>query len=235
MKRILQLTVIALLLGASAFAQTIPSSRPLTAPLPVQTVVARNGMVVAQEARAARIGADILKHGGNAVDAAVAVGFAMAVTYPRAGNLGGGGFMVIHLAKGNQDVAIDYRETAPAAATREMFLNERGNPDPEKSRFSALGIGVPGTVAGLALALKQYGSGTMSLADLMQPAIDLARNGIPVEDDTADSLPAAREPLARWPASAKIFLKNGKPLAPGSQLIQSDLADTLQAIANNGP
>jgi len=233
MPRLLTCLVFALFLTATAAAQT--PSRPFTAPPPVHAVTSRDGMVVAQEARAARIGADVLKHGGNAVDAAVAVGFAMAVTYPRAGNLGGGGFMVIHLAKGNQDVAIDYRETAPAAATREMFLNERGNPDPEKSRFSALGIGVPGTVAGLALALKQYGSGTMSLADLMQPAIDLARNGIPVEDDTADSLPAARERLARWPASAKIFLKNGKPLAPGSQLIQSDLADTLQAIANNGP
>jgi len=218
---------------AFGYAQT--PSRPITTPPPVHAVTAHDGMVVAQEARAARIGADVLKRGGNAVDAAVAVGFAMAVTYPRAGNLGGGGFMVIHLAKENQDIAIDYRETAPAAATKEMFLNGKGNPDSEKSRFSALGVGVPGTVAGLALAERQYGSGTLSLADLMQPAIELARNGIPVEDDTADSLPAARERLARWPAAAKIFLKNGAPLAPGDKLVQSDLADTLQAIANNGP
>src|SRR6185312_1229183 len=235
MKRILQLTVIALLLGASALAQTIPSSRPLTAPLPVQTVVARNGMVVAQESRAARIGVEILDRGGNAVDAAVAVGFAMAVTYPRAGNIGGGGFMVIHLAKGNQDIAIDYRETAPAAATKTMFLDGKGNADPAKSRDSALGIGVPGTVAGLALAHRQYGSGTFSLADLMQPAIELARKGLPVEDDTADSLPAARASLARWPASTKIFFKNGAPLTTGDTLVQSDLADTLQAIASQGP
>ncbi|MGH6790669.1 MAG: gamma-glutamyltransferase [Pseudolabrys sp.] len=210
-------------------------SRPLSAPTPVQAVIARNGMVVAQEARAARIGANILKRGGNAVDAAVAVGFTMAVTYPRAGNIGGGGFMVIHLAKGNQDIAIDYRETAPAAAAKTMFLNDKGNPDPAKSRDSAIGIGVPGTVAGLALAHRQYGSGTFSLAELMAPAIEYARNGVPIEDDTADSLPAARERLARWPASTRIFFKNGAPLAPGDTLVQSDLADTLQAIASQGP
>src|SRR3954463_4466526 len=130
-------------------------------------VTAEHGMVVAQEKRAAQIGVDILKRGGNAVDAAVATGFALAVTYPRAGNLGGGGFMVIHLAKQRQkrrhppsrDVTIDYRETAPAAATPTMFLDAQGNPDPAKSRDSALAIGVPGTVAGLALARAKYGSG----------------------------------------------------------------------------
>ncbi|HEX5507462.1 MAG TPA: gamma-glutamyltransferase [Pseudolabrys sp.] len=224
-----------LALLTSAFAPAKGASRPFTAPPPVHAVTSRNGMVVAQEARAARIGADVLKRGGNAIDAAVAVGFAMAVTYPRAGNLGGGGFMVIHLAKSNQDIAIDYRETAPAAATKDMFLNAHGNPDPDKSRNSALGIGVPGTVAGLALAERQYGSGVMSLADLIASTIELARNGIPVEDDTADSLPAARQRLARWPSSAKIFLKDGKSLAFGAKLIQSDLADTLQAIADKGP
>ncbi|HVV60953.1 MAG TPA: gamma-glutamyltransferase [Pseudolabrys sp.] len=235
MRRLLPLSVLALLFGATALAQTIPSSRPLELPPQAQAVVAHDGMVVAQEARAARIGADILKRGGNAVDAAVAVGFAMAVTYPRAGNIGGGGFMVIHLAKGNQDVAIDYRETAPAAATKTMFLDDKGEPSPAKSRDGALGIGIPGTVAGLALAHRQYGSGTFSLADLIAPAIELARNGVPVEDDTADSLPAARERLARWPASTKIFFKNGAPLAAGDTLVQSDLADTLQAIASRGP
>ena len=125
-------------------------------------------MVVAQEKIGARIGADILRQGGNAVDAAVATGFALAVTYPRAGNIGGGGFMVIHSAERGEDVAIDYRETAPAAATRDMFLGADGKPDIAKSRDSALSIGVPGTVAGLALALEKYGSGKFTLADLLQ-------------------------------------------------------------------
>src|SRR5687767_27688 len=202
-------------------------------------VEAKNGMVVAQEARAARIGVDILQRGGNAVDAAVATGFAMAVTYPRAGNIGGGGYMVIHLADPKRkfrQVAIDYRETAPAAATRTMFLDDKGNADPRLSRNSALGIGVPGTVAGLALAHARYGSGRFTLADLIEPAIALARDGIEVEDDTADSLPRARARMARWPASAKIFLKpNGEALEPGDKLVQRDLADTLEAIARDGP
>src|SRR5450755_2457321 len=137
-------------------------------------------MVVVQESRAARIGVEILKRGGNAVDAAVAVGFALAVSYPRAGNIGGGGFMVIHLAKGNLDLAIDYRETAPAAASAAMFLDGKGEPDPAKSRDSALSVGVPGTVAGLALAHSKYGSGKLSLADLIAPALELARNGVDI-------------------------------------------------------
>ena len=130
--------------------------------------VAEHGMVVAQEKIAAQIGADVLKRGGNAVDAAVATGFAMAVTYPRAGNIGGGGFMVIHSAEHHEDVAIDYRETAPAATTPGMFLGPDGKPDAAKSRDSALGIGVPGTVAGLALALEKYGSGKFTLAEILQ-------------------------------------------------------------------
>src|SRR5205807_7692442 len=151
-------------------------------------VPAEHGMVVAQERLAAQIGADILRQGGNAVDAAVATGFALAVTYPRAGNIGGGGFMVIHSAERGQDIAIDYRETAPAATTRDIFLGSDGKPDPAKSRDSALGIGVPGTVAGLAMALQQYGSGNFSLADILQPAIDLARDGFVIADDSADTL-----------------------------------------------
>src|SRR5476651_757926 len=225
----------ALLLSAVAFAQVAPVA---LAPAfsPARGILAHNGMVVAQESRAARIGIEILDQGGNAVDAAVAVGFALAVTYPRAGNIGGGGFMVIHLAKDNRDVAIDYRETAPAAATATMFLNANGEPDPAKSRDSALSVGVPGTVAGLALAHQKYGSGKLSLADLMAPAIDLAHKGFPVEDDVADSLPRARERLARWPSSSGILLKNGgQPLEAGDRLIQFDLADTLQAIAREGP
>jgi gamma-glutamyltranspeptidase/glutathione hydrolase len=202
----------------------------------VRPVMAKNGMVVAQERRGAEIGAGILARGGNAVDAAVATGFAMAVTYPRAGNLGGGGFMVIHNAASGEAITIDYRETAPQAATRDMFLGPDGKPDPAKSRSSALGIGVPGTVAGLALAHEKYGSGKFSLAELIAPAIALARDGIPVEDDTADSLPAAAKMFARWPAAAKIFLKtDGAPLGPGDRLVQGDLAETLAAIARHGP
>lgn len=199
-------------------------------------IAAEHGMVVAQEKLAARIGADILRQGGNAVDAAVATGFAMAVTYPRAGNIGGGGFMVIHLADRNQDIAIDYRETAPAAITRDIFLNTEGKPDPDKSRNSALGIGVPGTVAGLALALEKYGSGKFTLAQIVKPAIDLARDGLPVADDTADTLSDMYRRMSRWPNSAKTFSRtDGSPLHEGDTLIQGDLATTLAAIAEQGP
>ncbi len=199
------------------------------------SVTARNGMVVAQEAIAARVGADILQRGGNAIDAAVATAFAMAVTYPRAGNIGGGGFMIIHRASG-EDTAIDYREIAPAAINAKSFLDAQGNADPQKSRNSALAIGVPGTVAGLALAEQKYGSGRFTLADLIMPAVALARDGIAVADDTADTLPTERPRLARWPSTAQIFFKSdGSVLAPGDRLIQTDLANTLLAIAQNGP
>jgi gamma-glutamyltranspeptidase/glutathione hydrolase len=208
----------------------------LAAPVCSETAVtAQHGMVVAQESRAAKIGVDVLAKGGNAVDAAVATGFALAVTYPRAGNIGGGGYMVIHRAGQTADVAIDYRERAPAATTRDIFLDERGEADPRKSRDTALAIGVPGTVAGLALAHRRYGSGRFTLANLIAPAIKLARDGIPVEDDTADSLPRVRTRLARWPSSAKIFLKSdGSVLGPDDTLVQSDLAATLEAIALGG-
>src|SRR5262249_22924113 len=153
---------------AAAQAQIEPQ-RPSHFP-PVEAVTARHGMVVTQEARASRIGADVLKRGGNAVDAAVAIGFTMAVTYPRAGNIGGGGFMVIHLAgtrrKPARDIAIDYRESAPAATTRDVFLGPDGKPDPAKSRDQGLAIGVPGTVAGLTLALQKYGSRKLTPAQL---------------------------------------------------------------------
>jgi gamma-glutamyltranspeptidase / glutathione hydrolase len=198
-------------------------------------VVAQNGMVVAQEGAAARIGVDVLQEGGNAVDAAVAVGFALAVTYPRAGNLGGGGFMVIHLANG-KNAAIDYRETAPHGITDTSFLDAQGRADPQKSRNSALAIGVPGTVDGLALAEQKYGSGRFTLAELIAPAIALARDGIVVTDATLDTSPGPLTRLSRWPASARIFLNSdGTPLKLGDRLVQSDLAGTLQAIARGGP
>jgi gamma-glutamyltranspeptidase/glutathione hydrolase len=202
----------------------------------IHAVKATHGMVVAQEKLSAQVGRDVMARGGNAVDAAVATGFAMAVTYPRAGNIGGGGFMVIHLADGNKDVAIDYRETAPHAATRDMFLGADGKPDPAKSRDSALGIGVPGTVAGLSLALKKYGSGKFTLAQLLQPAIVLARDGFIITDDMADTLPGWHKRLTRWPTTAKIFSRaDGSSLREGDRLVQTDLATTLEAIAGHGP
>ena len=200
----------------------------------LRPVAAKHGMVVAQEKVAAQIGRDVLSRGGNAIDAAVATGFAMAVTYPRAGNIGGGGFMMIHLASG-EDVAIDYRESAPAAATRDMFLGDDGKPDTKKSRDQALGVGVPGTVAGLALALEKYGSGKFKLADLIAPAIPLARDGFVIADDTADTLPDWHRRLAKWPSSARIFSRaDGTSLQPGDRLIQNDLATTLEAISAHG-
>ncbi|HXW25816.1 MAG TPA: gamma-glutamyltransferase, partial [Xanthobacteraceae bacterium] len=134
------------------------------------------------------------------------------------------------------DVAIDYRETAPQATTRDVFLDDKGEADPKKSRDSGLGVGVPGTVAGLALALERYGSGKFTLAQLIAPALAAARNGIVVEDDLADSLPRAQPRLARWPSTAKIFLNpDGVVLAPGQSLVQADLAASLAAIAQDGP
>jgi gamma-glutamyltranspeptidase / glutathione hydrolase len=226
--------VLALLIPAASLGQPAPRLFQDRAPA-AQAVLARNGMVASQETRATHIGVEVLKNGGNAVDAAVAVGFAMAVTYPRAGNIGGGGFMVIHRAKGDP-IAIDYRETAPKAINRNSFLDASGNADPAKSLDSALAVGVPGTVAGLALAHEKFGSGKLSLAELIAPAVALARDGIPVDDDTAASLPYVQSRLARWSGSKKIFFKpDGTLLGPGDRLVQTDLATTLEAIANNGP
>jgi gamma-glutamyltranspeptidase/glutathione hydrolase len=235
MTRILSATLALLVSVTLTSAQVAPVSR-VPAIRPATPILAHNGMVVVQESRAARIGIEILDRGGNAVDAAVAVGFALAVTYPRAGNIGGGGVMVIHLAKENRDTTIDYRETAPAAATATMFLDAKGNPDPAKSRDSGLAVGVPGTVAGLALAQRNYGSGKLSLADLIAPALELARNGVDIVDDIADSLPRAQARFARWPSSAPIFLNSdGSVLEPGETLLQPDLAATLATIARDGP
>src|SRR3984957_10225858 len=221
--------------GLPAVAQERRDNTPILADT-VHAVAAEHGMVVAQEKIAARIGTDVLRRGGNAVDAAVATGFAMAVTYPRAGNLGGGGFMVIHSMERHEDVAIDYRETAPNATTPGIFLGPDGKPDIAKSRDSALAIGVPGTPAGLALALEKYGSGKITLADLLQPAIDLARDGVLVTDDGADTLPDWHRRLARWPSAAKIFSRaDGTSLREGDTMIQTDLAATLSAIATQGP
>ena len=236
----------ALLTGAASFAlagDAFSQSQPAPIADPIIAGYARNlpvlaahGMVASQEMQASRIGVDILRRGGNAVDAAVATGFALAVTLPRAGNIGGGGFMLVHLAAPNKTIAIDYREMAGVLTTRDVFLDEAGRFQPSKSQGSGLGVGVPGTVAGFALAHAKYGSGKFSLADLIAPAQALAADGFIVDDDLADSLPSALRRFAPWPSSRAIFLHaDGTPLGRGERLVQSDLAATLTAIMKDGP
>lgn len=226
-----------LFIGAFLFvslAACVRDAETLIKERPVTPVFAQNGMVVTQEAMATDVGVEILKQGGNAVDAAVAVGFALAVTLPRAGNLGGGGFMLVHIAKTGETVAIDYRETAPAHASRDMYLDSEGNAVIERSRFTHLSVGVPGTVAGLSLALKKYG--TLTLKQVMAPAIRMAEHGIPVTDSLANSLKMNRKALLRWPETAKIFLKaNTGHYIPGDVFQQKDLAGSLNKIADEGP
>lgn len=196
-------------------------------------VWAANGIVASQEALATQIGVDIMQQGGNAIDAAVAVGYALAVTLPRAGNLGGGGFMLVYLADEQRAVAIDYREVAPQSAYPDMFLDDDGDPDSQLSRFHGLAIGVPGTVLGFELALEKYG--TMSLAQVIAPAIKLARDGIVVTPDLANSLGAMQQRLSQWPSTQRIFYKaDGSRYQPGEILKQTDLANTLGAIVKQG-
>ncbi|MEE8501940.1 MAG: gamma-glutamyltransferase [Kiloniellales bacterium] len=196
-------------------------------------VFAENGMVASQEATATRIGVDILKRGGNAIDAGVAVGFALAVTLPRAGALGGGGFMMVHHAETGETVAIDYREMAPAAAHRDMYLDAAGEVDTQLARYTHHAAGVPGAVAGLVHVLDRYG--TLPLAEVLAPAIRLAERGILVTQDLSGSLESRRERLQRWPATAAIFYhEDGRPYRPGERLIQGDLAWSLRQIAAHG-
>jgi gamma-glutamyltranspeptidase/glutathione hydrolase len=198
-----------------------------------QPVWAAHGMVSSQEQRATRIGLDILEQGGNAVDAAVAVGFALAVTLPRAGNLGGGGFMLIHLAEPEKTIALDYRERAPAAAFRDMYLNEDGSVDAERSRFHGLATGVPGTVKGLVEALERYGK--LTLQQVIRPAIELAKKGIPVSRDLSVSLIQSRQRLQKWASSEAVFFHaDGSTYQPGELFRQPDLAATLGQIAGQG-
>jgi gamma-glutamyltranspeptidase / glutathione hydrolase len=198
---------------------------------PPQQVIAENGMVVSTSSFASKVGVEILKKGGNAVDAAVAVGFALAVTYPSAGNLGGGGFMVIHLADG-KNISIDFREKAPLSAHRDMYLNEAGEFIPELSQQGTTSAGVPGSVAGLIYALEKYG--TMPLADVIQPAIDLAKNGWRLEKRDSIYFSNTIPLFERYPSSKKIFTKDGVPYSTGELFIQSDLAHTLEQIKENG-
>lgn len=195
--------------------------------------IAKNGMVVTGEEIATQVGVEVLQKGGNAIDAAVTVGFVKAVTYPQAGNIGGGGFMLIYSAKTKQVIAIDYREKAPAKATRNMFLDQNGDVNSNLSRFSHLSAGVPGTVAGMAIALKKYG--TISLAEALAPAIAIAEQGFIISHKFSHDLKTRANHLKKHSTTAAIFFKpDGSFYEAGDRLVQTDLAKTLKAIANQG-
>jgi gamma-glutamyltranspeptidase/glutathione hydrolase len=204
---------------------------PIPKDWPRQAVRASHGMVATDEELCSQAGVQILKHGGNAVDAAVAVAFALAVVEPAAGNIGGGGFMLVRLADGKTSF-LDYRETAPGKATRDMYIGKDGKVDPEASVLGYRSVAVPGTVAGLTLALKTYGS--MKLADVMAPAIRLAENGFPISERLAHEFEGESKDLQRFPSSRRIFLNDGKMYKPGNTLRQPELAATLGRIAKNG-
>jgi gamma-glutamyltranspeptidase / glutathione hydrolase len=192
-------------------------------------ITCRNGVVVSAHALASEVGLNILKEGGNAVDAAIAVQFALAVVYPGAGNIGGGGFMVIHLKNG-ENLTIDYRETAPAAASRDMYLDSNGNPEMNLSQNGHLSAGVPGSVAGMIAALKYA---KLPLKKLIQPAIDLAENGFAITDAEARSFNETKEEFIKLNTVTPIFVK-GAPWKGGDTLIQHDLAKTLGLIRHQG-
>ncbi|MGN8277107.1 gamma-glutamyltransferase [Pseudomonas sp. SMN5] len=195
-------------------------------------VAAENGMVVTAQHLATHVGVDVLKSGGNAVDAAVAVGYALAVVYPAAGNLGGGGFMTLQLADGRKTF-LDFREKAPLAATANMYLDKDGNVVPELSTRGHLAVGVPGTVSGMELALQKYGS--KPRAELIAPAIRLAEEGFTLEQGDVDLLETATDVFKKdMRDSGAIFLHNGEPMQVGQKLVQKDLAKTLREISSKG-
>ncbi len=195
-------------------------------------IIANKGMVSSEHELASQVGVDILKAGGNAFDAAVAMGFALAVVLPNAGNIGGGGFMMVHDAKTGKDIALDFREVAPLAASRNMYLDDKGNVVDGKSLYTHFAVGVPGSVAGLEHALKRWGS--MPLAKVMAPAIALAEKGFPVSEPLAKILKQETKNMGQWPATKAIFWKNGAPLKRGDVLVQKDLAKSLRLIAQQG-
>ncbi|MEO8411342.1 MAG: gamma-glutamyltransferase family protein, partial [Propionivibrio sp.] len=196
-------------------------------------VEAKNGMVVTSQHLASRVGADILKMGGNAIDAAVAVGYAQAVVNPCCGNIGGGGFMTIHLANG-RDTFINFREKAPAASTANMYLDADGNVVKNASLLGYLAAGVPGTVLGLDTAQRRYGK--LTRAQVMKPAIRLARDGFILNRGDTDILDTTIAQIRKDPVASRIFLRrDGSPLQPGDRLVQKDLAKTLEAISRRGP
>jgi gamma-glutamyltranspeptidase/glutathione hydrolase len=197
-------------------------------------VEAPDGMVVSSQHLASQVGADILEQGGNAIDAAVAVGYAEAVTNTCCANIGGGGFMVIHLAKENRDTFINFREKAPGVATKNMYLDAQGNVVKGASLYGYLAAGVPGSVLGLDTALGKYG--TLPRDKVMAPAIKLAREGFVLTRGDTDIIDAGAALLKSDPTAAKVFFRpDGSALQPGDKLVQPDLANTLEAIAKGGP
>src|SRR6201991_745202 len=196
-------------------------------------VVAENGMVVAAQHLATRVGVDVLKSGGNAVDAAVAVGYALAVVYPTAGNIGGGGFMTIRMKDG-KTTFLDFRERAPIAATKGMYLDDKGNVVKGASTEGYLAVGVPGSVMGFETAREKYG--TKSREELMAPAIRYAREGFALNQADAKELNDGAKRLSRDPAADAIFVKpNAAPFSSGDKLVQPDLANALSSISDQGP
>jgi gamma-glutamyltranspeptidase/glutathione hydrolase len=244
MRRLFQkasVVVLLLLAATSVVWQTAQAQEPREFATPPEAVHkdwpaapmrAAKGMVVSDEKLASEAGVEILKKGGNAVDAAVAVAFVLAVVEPEAGNIGGGGFLLVRLANG-QAKFVDYRETAPGAAKRDMYLTANGEVEPEASVVGYRSAGVPGTVAGLALVLKTYGK--MKLAEVMEPAIELAEKGFPVSERLSELLSQSSAVLGRFGTSRRIFLKKGSLYEPGDILQQPELASTLRRIARNGP
>ncbi|MBR7780922.1 gamma-glutamyltransferase [Undibacterium luofuense] len=198
----------------------------------ISPVYGKSGMVVSEQALASQAGLDILQRGGNAIDAAIATGFALAVVLPNAGNIGGGGFMLVHDARSGKQVALDFRELAPRSAKRDLYLDSQGNVIPEKSTYSHQAVGIPGTVAGLELAHKRFGS--LPWAQLLAPAIRLAEQGFTVSPHLASLLAAEAGHLGKWPAGRAIFFRNQQALQAGELLKQTDLAKSLRLIARDG-
>ncbi|MEQ8818138.1 MAG: gamma-glutamyltransferase [Thalassobaculum sp.] len=222
------------LLGAAAPAIASIGAPPLEGADRIIPSEARYGMVTSREATATRIGVSVLEAGGNAVDAAIATAFALAVTLPQAGNLGGGGFMLVRPADGSPPVALDFRETAPARAFRDLFIGPDGNVDNRIARYSHRSVGVPGSVAGYADALARWGS--WSLDRVIEPAIALARDGIPMSRSLARDVARSSDRLRQWPQTRAVVAKpDGGAYEPGETFRQPDLANTLELIARDGP
>jgi gamma-glutamyltranspeptidase/glutathione hydrolase len=227
----LVLAALGTLITPAANAQTSAKPAEISKPWPQQAVRGAHGMVATDETLGSQVGVDILKRGGNAVDAAVAVAFALAVVEPAAGNIGGGGFMLIRLADG-KTTFFDYREVAPGKATRDMYIGRDGKLDEKAPAIGYKSVAVPGTVAGLELVLKNHG--TMKLADVMAPAIRLAEGGFAISEKLAREFGEHRSGLEEFPASQRIFLNDGKMRKAGDTLKQPELAATLGRIAKNG-
>src|SRR4051812_49071825 len=233
MRRISFRSLIALLIVQAFFLQfTLTTPVAAAAPEPVR---GKHAMVASQHPLASQVGVEIMKRGGNAVDAAIAVGLALAVVYPEAGNIGGGGFMLIRKANGESAV-IDYREMAPAAATHDVFIDKNGDliKGEGSSTVGYRASGVPGTLAGFEMALKRYGSGKVSWRELVEPARKLAQNGYVLSNRLAELFKSHQKDLSKYPESKRVFLNNGNFYTEGQLFRQPDLARTLGRIQTGG-